>query len=142
MARDTTKTKPKKKKKKARKGLAPDIGAEKLPKKGAKTAGKKKARVVTVIESAKTAASKLKDNPVVSEIVAAALVATAAALKDPNTARKLAAEAGDQLQRARAKATRNADAFWTLALDVARRSIDALEGHDKARSKLDKKQKK
>lgn len=90
-------------------------------------------KVTKAVKKAKAAASKIRDNPVVSEIVAAALVATAAALRDPQKARRIAAEAGDELKRAGSKAGRKADAFWDLALDIARRSVDALGAGDASR---------
>ena len=131
VARDTANKKPKKKKKKDRKGPAATAGPKALSgKRGATTAGKGKPRVAGAIKSAKSAASKLKDNPVISEIVAAALVATAAALKDPQKARRLAEDAGDELQRAGKKATRKSQDFWNLALDIARRTVDSIGGND------------
>ena len=143
MARDTANKKPKKKKKKDRKGPAVTAGREAFPgKRGAATAGKGKPRVAKAIKSAKSAASKLKDNPLIGEIVAAALVATAAALKDPQKARRLAEDAGDELQRAGKKATRKSQDFWNLALDIARRTVDSLDGSDETAPRRNAKPKK
>ena len=77
-------------------------------------------------------AAKLAANPVVAEIVAAALVAAAAAVKNPQKARQVAKSAGDELSGAAKTATRQGGAFWALALDIARRSVDALAEDGKA----------
>jgi hypothetical protein len=139
VARDAAKKKPKKKKTKVAKARAAEPGPKAATSKRAAAAGKKKPRVAKAIRSAKTAASKLKDNPVVTEVVAAALVATAAALRDPKRARRLAQEAGDELLRAGKKATRDSKDFWKLALDIARRTLDSLEGSDEAPPRRKKK---
>lgn len=88
---------------------------------------KLKSKVAKAVVGAKSAAGKLSENPLVAEVVAAALVATAAALKDPKKARKLADNARSDLEDAAKEGGRKTSAFWQLALDVARRSIDALE---------------
>ena len=71
-------------------------------------------------------AAKLAANPVVAEIVAAALLAAAAAVRNPDKARSVAKSAGDELSDAARTATRQGGAFWQLAVDIARRSVDAL----------------
>lgn len=68
----------------------------------------------------------LASNPVVTEMVAATLVAAAAALKDPAKARAMANSASDELQEASAGAAKKTGAFWQMAMDIARRSIDAV----------------
>lgn len=88
---------------------------------------KLKSKVAKAVVGAKSAAGKLSENPLVAEVVAAALVATAAALKDPKKARKLADNAQSGIEDAAKEGGRQTSALWQLALDVARRSIDALE---------------
>ena len=68
----------------------------------------------------------LADNPLVADIVAAALVGMAAALKDSDKARKLAGQAGDQLGKMSKRSTRQGSAMWDLALDVGRQTLEAL----------------
>ena len=70
-------------------------------------------------------AKKIAQNPMTTEVVAATLVAAAAALRDPKKAKALALEAADDLKKA-AKSGADGGALWKLALDVARRSIDAV----------------
>lgn len=92
--------------------------------KAAKTA-KASAKVQKVVKGAK----KLARNPMTTEVVAATLVAAAAALRDPKKAKALALEAADDLKKA-AKSGADGGALWKLALDVARRSIDAVGKED------------
>jgi hypothetical protein len=67
-------------------------------------------------------------NPLVADIVAAALVATAAALKNPKKARQLAEHAGDEITALSKKGAEQGSAMWLLALDVGRRAMDTLAG--------------
>ena len=72
------------------------------------------------------AAKKLKamsENPLVADIVAAALVATAAALKDSKKARALAAHAGEELETLAKNGADRGNAMWQLALDVGKRAL-------------------
>ena len=105
------------------------------PAKAAKTA--KAAKITKVAKSAKVqrvvkGAKKIAQNPMTTEVVAATLVAAAAALRDPKKARALALEAADDLKKA-AKSGADGGALWKLALDVARRSIDAVGKDDGGR---------
>ena len=79
----------------------------------------------------KSGTSRLKalaQNPLVADVVTAALVATAAALKDSKKARQLAAQAGDEIgELARDGADRGA-ALWQMAMEVGRRSLAELAG--------------
>ena len=68
----------------------------------------------------------IAENPLVADVVAAALVATASALKDSNKARQLASEAGDQLGDLAKDSADKGSAMWQLALDVGRRTLEAL----------------
>jgi hypothetical protein len=82
------------------------------------------------------AAKKLKaltDNRVVADVIAAALVATASALKDSNKAQRLAASAGDELEKLSKKSAQRGNAMWQLALDIGRRALDEIVGDSTTR---------
>ena len=114
------------------------------PVKKPKTATKIQKVVKTAkVQKAVKGAKKLAANPATTEIVAATLVAAAAALRDPKKARALANEAADDLKKA-AKSGVEGGALWQLALDVARRSIDAIgkEGGGRKKAKRAKPKKK
>ena len=84
------------------------------------------------------AASRLKgiaDNPLVADLVAAALVGAAAALKDTKKARALAAHAGEELETLAREGAERGNAMWQLALDVGRRSLESLIAEPKKPSK-------
>jgi hypothetical protein len=68
----------------------------------------------------------LSENPVVADVVAAALVGMAAALKDSEKAKKLANDAGDELNAMSKKGAKQGNAMWDLALDVGRKTLEAL----------------
>ena len=89
---------------------------EKKDKKGGK-AGK---------NSAAKTLKALAQNPLVADVVAAALVATSAALKDSKKAQRLAAEAGDELEALAKKGAEQGKAMWQLALQIGRRALDEL----------------
>ena len=91
----------------------------------AKKAAPKAAKVGKVAKVAK-GAKKLAKNPATAEVVAATLVAAAAALRNPKRAQALALEATDDIKKAAKSGIDSGEAMWKLALDVARRSIDAL----------------
>lgn len=76
----------------------------------------------------------MTQNPLAADIVAAALVATAAALKDSNKARRLAGQAGDQLAELAKEGADRGNAMWQLALDVGRRAIETLAGEGKVKA--------
>jgi hypothetical protein len=100
---------------------------------------------VKVSRPAKTAKlakiSKLAKSPAAAEVVAATLVAAAAALRNPKKARALALDAADDIKKAAKSGVDSGEAMWKLALDVARRSIDAL-GDTNGKGKKAKKGKK
>lgn len=73
----------------------------------------------------------LAQNPLVADVVAAALVATASALKDSKRARQLATEAGDELVKLSKAGAEEGNALWEMALRIGRRSLEAL-GSDEA----------
>jgi len=87
---------------------------------GARSAGTKVAKRLRAISA----------NPMVADIVAATLVAAAAALKDSKKAQQLAAKAGDELQKLADEGAERGSALWKLALDVGRKSVEALAGED------------
>lgn len=68
----------------------------------------------------------LAKNPLVADVVAAALVATASALRDSKRARALASEAGDELAKLSRAGARQGEALWDMALQIGRRSLEAL----------------
>ena len=68
----------------------------------------------------------LAENPLVADVVAAALVGMASALKDSDKARRLANKAGDQLNALAKTKAKKGNAMWDLALDVGRRTLDTL----------------
>jgi hypothetical protein len=73
-------------------------------------------------------AVKAAKNPVVSEVVAGALLAAAAALrdgKDPKT--RASAATGDAGNGVRKEAGRLSDSLKLMALDLARHTLDAIE---------------
>ncbi len=93
--------------------LPKEVGGVKLPKKLRK-AGKK--------------ALKLAQEPVVSEAVAAALLAAAAALREGPATKQAAKAAGaaalDEVEEAGRQASRLGDALRSFAIDMARRTLD------------------
>lgn len=68
------------------------------------------------------------ENPLVGEVVAAALVATAAALKDSNRARALASHAGEELEKLSKSGVDRGGVLWDMALQIGRRSLEAMTG--------------
>lgn len=72
-------------------------------------------------------AVKAARNPVVSEVVAGAMLAAAAALregKDPKAAVKAGREGADEVRK---QAGRLSDTLRALAIDIARRTLEGLE---------------
>jgi hypothetical protein len=108
--------KDKKKKKKARKSAKSSVGA-------APTKGKVAKRL-----------KSLTKNPLVADVVAAALVATAAALKDSRKARQLAASAGDELEALAKEGAERGNAMWKLAIEVGKRAVDTLMGEEPSKT--------
>ena len=80
-------------------------------------------------------------NPMVQEVVAAALVATAAALKDSKKARAMAEQAGDQIEKLAGEGAQKGKALWALALEVAKRAGDIVQEKPKSRPKAKSKPK-
>ena len=67
-------------------------------------------------------------NPLVADVVAAALVATVAALKNPKKAQQLAVNAGDELTKLSKAGAKQGSALWEMALQIGRESLEALSG--------------
>lgn len=121
-------------KEKTRKSKAAPAAAKAKPAKPAAKASK--ATKVTKVEKVAKGAKKLAaENPVAAEVVAATLVAAAAALRNPAKARALAVEAADDIKKAARTGVESGSALWQLALDVARRSVDALGDDKKGKAK-------
>lgn len=76
--------------------------------------------------SFKKTVHSLSQNPMVADVVAAALVATASALKDSNKARRLAEYAGDELEALSKKSAERGNAMWKLALDIGRHALETF----------------
>lgn len=98
----------------------------------------KKSSAAKPAKALKKASSKLKalsDNPIVADVVAAALVAMASALKDLDKARRLANDAGDQLADLSKKSAKQGNVMWDLALDIGRRTLETIAKEEKARGK-------
>jgi len=72
----------------------------------------------------------LAQNPLVADVVAAALVATASALKDSKRARALASDAADELAKLSKKNAERGNALWDMALQIGRRSLETLVADD------------
>jgi hypothetical protein len=96
---------------------------------------KKAAKPAKVAKKATKKLKKLSANPIVADVVAAALVAMASALKDSDKARRLANDAGDQLTGLSKKSSRHGNVMWELALDIGRRTLETIASEEKARGK-------
>ena len=96
---------------------------------------KKKDKGNGSLSSATMSLKAMTENPLVADVVAAALVATAAALKDSKKARQLAGIAGDQLADLGKGSTDRGNAMWDLALDVGRRTLETLASETAPRGK-------
>ena len=83
---------------------------------------KKKGKAAKAVKGIKT----LAENPLVADIVAAALVGMASALKDSDKARKMAGKAGDQLDKMSKTSAKKGNAMWDLALDIGRQTLETL----------------
>lgn len=88
-------------------------------------------KVSKAVRQAGKAALKVAEQPAVSEAVAAALLAAAAALRDPPAARRTARAAADSAGEAGQEAIRIGDSLRRMAIDMARRTLDAWEAADR-----------
>jgi hypothetical protein len=103
-------------KKKITKRQQPAAGTAKKRKKKGKAAPSKAAKSLKALAA----------NPVVADIVAAALVGMAAALQDSDKARRLASRAGDELDKMAKTSAKQGSAMWDLALNIGRQTLDSL----------------
>lgn len=102
-------------------------------KKGNRSKGAKKSGSAASAGSTAKRLKSISKNPIVADVVAAALVSMAAALKDTNKARQLAESAGDELGKLSSARSKKGNPFWDLALEVGRESLKAFSGDDKAK---------
>jgi hypothetical protein len=87
-------------------------------------------KVPKQLRKAGNKAMKLAKDPVVSEVVAAALLSAAAALrekKDPKAVPAVAGAASDAAEGAKRQANKLSDSLKVLAIDLARRALDGME---------------
>lgn len=77
---------------------------------------------------------EISRNPLVADVVAATLIGAASALRDSKKAHQLAAKAGDELEELAHRGAKNGNALWQLALDVGRKSLEALAGESGAKT--------
>ncbi|MFL6754823.1 MAG: hypothetical protein ACJ8EH_10980 [Sphingomicrobium sp.] len=113
------------------------MSKDKKSKKDKKGKKAKKGNGSVLTKAPKQAVSSLEalsKNPLVADVVAAALVSMAAALKDSDKARRLAQDAGDELSALSKKTTKDGSAMWDLALDIGRRTIETLAGDEASRT--------
>lgn len=98
--------------------------------------GKKDSAVTAKLAKAPKKAAKslkaLSSNPLVADIVAAALVGMAAALKDSEKARKMAGKASDHLDKMSKTSAKKGNAMWDLALDIGRQTLETLASEAKS----------
>ena len=95
---------------------------------------KKKDKKAPADSSFSKGLKSVTENPLVADVVAAALVAMASALKDSNKARKIAADVGDQLDEMAKGSADKSGAMWQLALDVGRRTLETIAGEEGAKA--------
>ena len=82
---------------------------------------KKKKKKSAKGSSGSSTLKSLANNPMVADIVATALVATAAALKDSKRARALATGAGDELAKLSKAGVKSGEALWDMLHPLERR---------------------
>ncbi|HEX8467056.1 MAG TPA: hypothetical protein VF620_04550 [Allosphingosinicella sp.] len=87
-------------------------------------------KVSKAVRQAGKSALKLAETPAVSETVAAALLAAAAALRDPPATRRAAGAAADAAGEAGRDAIGLGDSLRKMAIDMARRTLDAWDSRD------------
>ena len=78
-------------------------------------------------KAARKAGAAIASHPAVAEVVAAALVGAAAALRNPKKARALANAGSDKLEALGKDAADKGSALWALALEVGRKSLETLD---------------
>ena len=100
------------------------MAKDKKPKKG-KSSGKRRQGGPSL--------KSLASNPVVADVVAAALVATASALKDSGRARALASDVGDELTKLSKPGSEQGSELWNMALQIGTRTLAAIAAAPKRR---------
>ncbi len=96
----------------------------------------KKDRTSAFAKAPKKAARRVQtitQNPLVADVVAAALISMAAALKDSDKARRIASDASDHLEQLSKKSAKQGNAMWDLALDIGRRTLETLGAEDRVK---------
>ena len=92
-------------------------------------------KVPKKLRKAGNRAVKLAQDPIVSEVVAAALLSAAAALREGSSAdRKGAAAADGGAEEVRRQAGALGDSLKGLALDFARRALEGLADSERAKA--------
>jgi hypothetical protein len=86
-------------------------------------------------KAGKRALKLAASQPAVSEAVAAAMLAAAAALRNPPATKRAASDAADAAGDAGREAIRFADTLRAVAIDTARRMLDAWEAGDTKRGR-------
>jgi hypothetical protein len=107
------------------------VSKDKKKKKNDDASGKKNKKGKSGPAKAVKTLKSLAENPVVADVVAAALVGMAAALKDSDKARKLAGKASDELGKMAKSNAKQGGAMWDLALNIGRQTLDALAAEAK-----------
>ena len=106
---------------------------KKHDKKGHGSAVAKVAKVAKVPKKAAAGLQAITQNPLVADVVAAALISMAAALKDSDKAKRLASDAGDQLDELSKKTGKQGGPMWDLALTIGRRAIETIASEQKSK---------
>lgn len=99
----------------------------KKEKKAAKKAGKPLDMGAKAGKASLKAGMALASHPAVAEVVAAALVGAAAALRNPKKARALANAGSEKLEALGKEAADKGSALWALAIEVGRRSLETFD---------------
>lgn len=107
------------------------MSKDKKKKKSDDASGKKNKKGKSGPAKAVKTLKSLAENPVVADVVAAALVGMAAALKDSDKAKKLAGKASDELGKMAKSNAKQGGAMWDLALNIGRQTLDALAAEAK-----------
>jgi hypothetical protein len=103
------------------------MGKNKDKKKDKGKKDEKGVRIPKPLRKAGREALKLAKEPAVAEIVAAALLTAAAALRGDKAAAKAGQEGGEAAADLGRKASKIGDSLRVLALDLARRTLDNWE---------------
>lgn len=111
----------------------PAVSKDKKKKKDKKHDKENGAALAKAPKKPAKALQAIAQNPLVADVVAAALISMAAALKDSEKAKRIASDAGDQLGELSKSGAKQGGVMWDLALDIGRRALDALAGEEAAK---------